>query len=493
MAPVTRTSEASFRIAVAVIAGLVVVRSIAFVVFEQLQFDADQAVFGLMALHLSEGRAFPLYTYGQGYILAVAVWFTAPFVWVLGPTVAALKLPLLGFNLAVITLLLYALVRDARLSPWAAAVASLPFALPPVIPASRLLEHAGGNVEPFLSVLLFWVLRGRPVALGLVAAIALRNREFSAYGLVALAVVMVMERRHRERGWWRQCLLAVVAAAFGLGLIAALKPYSAYPSDFVPGFGFGGGNAVLARAGNLVGTFLPALAGAPAPGQAFGLRATFGHSIAPLLLSGACLAALVGIGKERQPSQDHRGSFPLFLAVTGATAMLAYVAFARGSDAAPYLRYVLLALLFPVGLLAAALARRASWPRHVAAAGAILWGTLSAADHARLLEGYLTAPPPCPFRELAAYLEGRGIETGLADYWTAYPVDYLSGERVRLAGTGLRRVQAYRVYFEAHKDRGVAVVSTPRCKGGTRVANWCVMGPPAPSKLRDSVAQAMGP
>ncbi len=490
----TRTSEASFRIVVAVMAGLVVARSIAFVVFEQLHFDADQAVLGLMALHLSEGRAFPLYTYGQGYILAVSVWFTAPFIWLLGPTVAALKLPLLGFNLAVITLLLYALVRDARLSPWAAAVVSLPFALPPVIPASRLLEHIGGNIEPFLWVLLFWVLRGRPVALGLVAAIALRNREFSAYGLVALAVVMVMERRYRERGWWRNCLLAIGAAAVGLGLIAALKPYSTYPSDFVPGFGFGGWNAAMARARNLAGIFLPALAGAP--GQAFGLRgrSTFGYSAAPVLLSGACLAALLVIWKGRQERQDHhRDSFPVFLVVTSAAAMLTYVAIGRGSGSSSYLRYVLLALLFPVGLLAAALARRGSWPRHVGAAGAILWGMLSVADHARLLTEYLSSPPPCDFRELAAYLEGRGIETGLADYWTAYPVDYLSGERVRLAGTGLRRVHAYRLYLEAHKDLGVAIVSTPRCKGGTRVARWCVLGPPAPSHLRESVAEAMGP
>jgi hypothetical protein len=487
----TRTSEASFRIVVAVMAGLVVVRSIAFVVFEQLHFDADQAVLGLMALHLSEGRAFPLYTYGQGYILAVSVWFTAPFIWLLGPTVAALKLPLLGFNLAVITLLLYGLVRDARLSPWAAAVVSLPFALPPVIPAGRLLEHIGGNIEPFLWVLLFWVLRGRPLALGLLAAIALRNREFSAYGLVALAVVMVMERRYRERGWWRNCLLAIGAAAFGLGVIAALKPYSTYPSDFVPGFGFGGWNAALARARNLVDIFLPALAGAP--GQAFGQKPTFGHAAAPVLLSGACLAALLVIWKGRQESQDHRGSFPVFLVVTGGTAMLTYVALGRGSGSGAFLRYVLLALLFPVGLMAAALARRVSWPRHVAAASLILWGILSAADHARLLTGCLSSPPPCDFRELAAYLEGRGIETGLADYWTAYPVDYLSGERVRLAGTGLRRIHAYRLYLEAHKDLGVAIVSTSRCKGGTRVARWCVLGPPAPSHLRESVAQATSP
>ena len=42
--------------------------------WEQAQFDSDQAVFGLMAKHLAEGRAFPVFMYGQSYILAVESW-----------------------------------------------------------------------------------------------------------------------------------------------------------------------------------------------------------------------------------------------------------------------------------------------------------------------------------------------------------------------------------------------------------------------------------
>src|SRR5215467_8029876 len=56
--------------------------------FEQFDFDSDQAIVGLMAKHLAEGRTFPLFFYGQNYMLGVEAWIAAPFVWAGGATVA---------------------------------------------------------------------------------------------------------------------------------------------------------------------------------------------------------------------------------------------------------------------------------------------------------------------------------------------------------------------------------------------------------------------
>jgi len=53
-------------------------RSAVFVIAPESYFDADQAVFGLMAKHLAELRAFPLFMYGQSYILGVDAWMAAP-------------------------------------------------------------------------------------------------------------------------------------------------------------------------------------------------------------------------------------------------------------------------------------------------------------------------------------------------------------------------------------------------------------------------------
>src|SRR5687768_10625145 len=64
-------------VAVLVVA-VVVFRSAVLVFWEQSNFDSDQAIVGLMAKHLAELRAFPLFYYGQSYMLAVEAWLAAP-------------------------------------------------------------------------------------------------------------------------------------------------------------------------------------------------------------------------------------------------------------------------------------------------------------------------------------------------------------------------------------------------------------------------------
>ena len=61
-----------------VLAALVVMRSAVFVFWSGSHFDSDQAVTGLMAKHLSELRAFPVFLYGQTYMLEVEAWLAAP-------------------------------------------------------------------------------------------------------------------------------------------------------------------------------------------------------------------------------------------------------------------------------------------------------------------------------------------------------------------------------------------------------------------------------
>src|SRR5689334_5696042 len=110
------------------LAAIVVARSAVFVFAPGSQFDSDQAVTGLMAKHLSELRAFPVFWYGQTYMLGVEAWLAAPVMAIVGATVTALKLPLLAINVAVALLLFGSLVEDARIAPARAAFASLFFA-----------------------------------------------------------------------------------------------------------------------------------------------------------------------------------------------------------------------------------------------------------------------------------------------------------------------------------------------------------------------------
>ena len=123
-----------------VVVAVVVARSLVFVFWPQSYLDANQAVIGLMAKHIAEGRAWPLFMYGQSYVLATEAWLAAPLFLAFGVSVAALKIPLLLVNVAVALLLLRVLIEDVGLSPPLAAVASLFVVLPSPSTTAQLLE-----------------------------------------------------------------------------------------------------------------------------------------------------------------------------------------------------------------------------------------------------------------------------------------------------------------------------------------------------------------
>src|SRR5689334_1130253 len=111
------------------VALLVVARAAVFLIRPESYFDADQAIVGLMAKHLSELRAFPVFFYGQSYMLGVEAWLAAPLFLLFGPTITALKLPLLAMNVAIALLLIETFRRELGLTPATAAAAVLPLAL----------------------------------------------------------------------------------------------------------------------------------------------------------------------------------------------------------------------------------------------------------------------------------------------------------------------------------------------------------------------------
>src|SRR5262245_24378942 len=179
-----------------------------------------------MAKHLAELRAFPLYYYGQHYLLGVEAWIAAPFFLAFGVSVPVLKTPLVLMNIAIALLLLRCLVRDEKLRPWHAFAASLFFVLSPPAPASRLLASNGGNVEPLLYTLILWLTRARPVVFGLVAIVGLAHREYTLYALVAIVVLELWEGRLLTRTNVRDKAITFGVIALGAGLLALLKGHA---------------------------------------------------------------------------------------------------------------------------------------------------------------------------------------------------------------------------------------------------------------------------
>src|ERR1044071_1609871 len=106
-----------------------------------VHFDSDQAIYGIMARDLAALRAFPMFMYGQRYMLAASVCLCAPLFALFGPTIATLKLPLFLMNVAVVVLIWIGLRREPDPDPWGAALAIMPFAMPAVVISTRLVEH----------------------------------------------------------------------------------------------------------------------------------------------------------------------------------------------------------------------------------------------------------------------------------------------------------------------------------------------------------------
>lgn len=489
---------------VLVVAALaVLLRSFVYLRFEQLAFDSDQAITGLMAKHLVERRAFPLFFYGQTYMLAVEAWAAAPSVLLFGPTVTALRLSLLAWNLAFAFMLVTTLVRESRLSPWLALAPATFFLLAPASVASQLMWAQGGIVEPYVYVGALWLLRKRPIWFGALLAVGFRNREFVAYAVPALVVVESLSAQltaNRVRDW----LISGVVFAAIWQLVEALKPFADLmgpgtrgqpPPGFlgsqfqnlVDRFDFG----FAAAPGRVVSIGPAILAWFSGAGQ---VDSTLPVSAHPWMTAAATLSvvfAIVRLGMvivqsgaaaaNRQQwwsavaASVRRAGFPLYLAIVGALAILFFVV---GKPVLPgYSRYVLLGIVFPIGLSGALLALEPLLVvRRTVTALLLGWSLLSAADHVSVAAAYSRRPEPNAMRAVADQLVAEGVHVASAGYWRAYVITFFSRERLHVASQELPRIQLYQDEFLERRNDAVLISDYP-CAGGRMIEDLYVCKP----------------
>ena len=116
-----------------------------------------------MAKHLAELRAFPVFLYGQTYMLGVEAWLAAPLFAIVRRLGDGAEAAAAGDERR----------HRGRCScaassatwvcgPWLALVAALPFLLPGLGLAAVFMDASGGSLEPLLYVLLLWATRDRP-------------------------------------------------------------------------------------------------------------------------------------------------------------------------------------------------------------------------------------------------------------------------------------------------------------------------------------------
>jgi hypothetical protein len=480
---------------------LVLLRTYIFLRYGPAFFDSDQAVVGLMAKHLSEGRGFPLFFYGQNYLLGVEAWMAAPLFVLGGPTVAMLRLPLVLLNLATGGALILVFVRRG-LPPWLAGVVVLPFLVTTPIVSAELVTALGASVEPFLYVVLLWALRRRPWAFGMFFAFACLHREFCLFALPAMVVAVWLEGRPWSRPNWLAAF-AGAAAVWGLvdwlkwhvntlGVTGGVREVSSLAEEArtIGAFLSFDPSGYLARLGQVVTSAPELVGGRPYSLQTWALddALTAGSAVAGLALG---LALAVALGRLIVLLRQGRGgpgvrraraavlAWPAYLAIIAALTVAAY-GLNGGIDphAAVVTRYLLFVLLFPVAVVGAwALVDQGRLWRASIVALLLVWAGATAADAVRWTQKLRAAPPDSEFRYLAADLMAHGVRYGRAQYWDAYIVTFFARERVVLASTDKVRIGAYQSEVDAHAGEAAGIRRVP-CEGGRRVASWCVDEPP---------------
>ena len=467
---------------------IVVIRSAAFVFWEETQFDSDQAVMGLMAKHVSEGRAFPIFFYGSNHILAVQAWLAAPVFLLAGVSVTTLKLPILAINIVIALLLLRGLERYSGLRPAAAAVPVLFFALPAPITAAHLLEPSGGNVEPLLYALLIWMTRRRPAWCGLIFGIGFLQREFTLYALVALLAIDAIDGTLFTRDGLK-ARFAMLRVSAEVWIVAQLLRYSssaAGPGTTIADLYRSHSNVTeLAQRvcldpqmipvgfGRIVTEHWPLLFGTrPLPMRDYAIATDLWQGVAFgwILPAAVLLLTLFGIVHRllRDRAWRREYDFCAYLVLLGSLSIAGYVVGRCG--AVDLLRYELLSLAGAVGLggwfllCVESTSLRRTWLALVCACAVI-----AAVPGTRLLYQYVARPQVGAKRLIARHLEARGIKYATSDYWLAYSLTFLTNERVIVASDDFVRIATYKKLVDEHHQEAVRIMRKP-CPGGTPVA-----------------------
>ncbi len=471
-----------------VLAALAIARGVIFMM-PGVRFDADQAVVGLMAKHISEGRAFPVYFYGQSYLLAVEAYLAAPVMWLLGPTEVALKLPLVAMNVGAALLLAAIAHRDLGLRPWLAGVCALPLALPPIVVGTRLMEAMGGNAELPLYALLLWVVRARPWTFAVVAAAAFSHRELVAYCIVALLALEAIRGVLWTPAALQRWTLALVALAAARAAIDAVRPFGAM---FGPGTVARAGNFDISSSGAigtqlcadpsrwasrfeiLTSNHLPLLVGG-APGwlnnAGVGTWIEQGHlGLGPWVL-GMATAGLIAGGWRRwreAPPTSTGGSIPKedfgwYLMLVGTVSILVYWLVACSQIVMESFRYDLLAFLLPIGALLVGVHRASPPVTAGLVTAALLWFGIGAIDYAELAAEIRAGRWPDYRGQAVVALEARGLTVLSGEYRIAHLLSFRSQERVIVNALERERID---LYAERAQAAGGPVLTMAACPGG---------------------------
>ncbi|MGK5444535.1 DUF423 domain-containing protein, partial [Micromonospora sp. URMC 105] len=474
--------------------------------------NSDEATMGLAALHIARGEDFPVFFYGQAYMGALEAYLAAPLVALTGPSVLALRLPLLALY-ALFLFLSWRLTRRLGGDRWFALLVVGLLALG----ADRIVKNqliAGGGypeLNPIgagLALLTLDLAAGRPAG---------RRRRFAAFGLLAgltvwvdplllpyalaLGVVLAATAGRDLRGRGGALLaggtLLGAAPLLGYALAHRRNPLAAV-------FVAGGGDAAASWADRLHGGLVlgPALGmGLCSPGHCATWQLWWSAAL-PVLLALGGWSAWRAVRADGARAARARAAVRLALLAGAVGTLAAYtISSAAGRTPVESSRYLsclaisLPALLWPVWT--AARRRGSAGLRRVAAVGTLvaLLATGTVATAGALATVPTNRAEAQRHRALVEALRERGVRHVYGEYWTCNRLTFAAGEEIVCAvldetlRPGFDRLPAYRrAVRESAAPAYVAPVGSPLARRLDRtppsarhpltVAGWRLWLPP---------------
>lgn len=390
--------------------------------------DSDEAVVGLMALHVLDGE-WATFFWGQGFGGSQEALLTAPVFWIFGPSWLALRIVPVALS-AVAALVVWRVGRRTIGEPGAAFAGLLAWIWPPFL-VHRLTHQFGFYASGVLySALLLLVglrlverpSRARAGIFGLVLGLAL----WQSAQVLPVAVGVVVWTVWRQPAWLRQVWIAVLLALVGaLPSIVwnARHDWSSLESTI---------DNTTSYAHRLRIFVSPLL------GMLLGLRTPYTQErLLPSVLTLAAYAALAvlfayGAYRTRQGAAS-------LLYVVAAVFPFVY-ALAPQTLFSQEPRYLL--VVSPVVCLLVAQLATSYWR------GLIVLGVALVVSVATLerMQTYAREVPPQPPKAprdlgpLVAALDKLGLDRVYADFWLSYRLTFDTGERIVAAQSKLERV-----------------------------------------------------
>lgn len=453
--------------------------------------NSDEATIGLMAVHIVEHGAHPVFFYGQHYMGALEAYLAAPLFLVAAPSVLLLRLTTLAMYAAFMVTMFFLTRR--LYSPWfAVAVVGLL-----ALGSDRVLKDqliAGGGypeINALAAALLLAAVRFAaaaprrwwPYALwGLGAGLALWADFLVAPYLAAAGGVLLVFRR---RELWGRAGAALAAGAL-LGVaplvahdltsplkdssLAVLLHLNGAGADEAAGAGLTFADQI--HGGVLLG--IPLATGLCPPSRCDAAHLYWGAAYPPLLLIAAVMA-VVALRRRTERRVAQVGRLALV-----AAALLTILLYLRSPAAAltpiesgRYLSCLLVstpAALWPLWSLASRLIARPPWRVRAAAAAAaaVLAAVLVAAVAATVTAvgtvGEIRANDRAN-EDVIGYLDSHGVTRVYGEYWTCNRLTFATRERIVCAvladdlTPGFDRHPPYREMVRAAPDPGYVVLN----------------------------------